>query len=221
MSDHFRRVTRIVLAMIAAVSLSTSGCVGMLAQIGWVTGGDLHPAEYAGLEGKKVAVVVVTNGSTYGPGSEAVLLGRGIERHLRMEVSDIEIINQDKIADWVDQNNWNHIDYIEVGKGLGADMVIGIDVENYSLTDGQTMFKGRSDFSIKVLDMSKRGDKIVWTKAPPTYEFPKHGGRYRDTTSKTKFQRQYNTMMSQEIARYFFPYPITSDYATDAIFIGD
>jgi hypothetical protein len=219
MSDQNRLLARSVLAMIAALSLSTSGCVGLLAHIGWVTGGDLHPAEYDGLEAKKVAVIVVSNGSTYGPGSEATLLGTGVERLLKMEVTDIEIINQDRIADWIDQNNWNELNYIEAGKGLGADMVIGIDIENYRLTDGQTMFKGRADYSVKVYDMSKKGDKVVWSKQPPMYEFPKHGGRYRDTTSKHKFQRQYNSMLSQRIARYFHPYPIMSDYATDAMYL--
>lgn len=213
-------VARMSVAIALLAVVSSTGCIGMMAQIGWVTGGDLKPPEFDGLAGKKVAVVVITKGGTYGPGTEATLIATRVERLLQRELDDVTIIDQDKIADWIDQNNWNEVDYVEVGKGLQAEMVVGVDIDEYSLTDGPTLFKGRTSYTVKVFDMSKQGNKVVFTQTPPMYEFPKQGGRYRDTTSRAKFERNYVKMLSQHIARHFYAYPMTSDFATDAQFLN-
>ena len=219
MSQRNVILVRMGLALACFAALGSTGCIGMMAQIGWVTGGDLIPAKYDGLDGKKVAVVVMTQGQTYGPGTEATLIGSRVERLLQREIDEIEIIDQDRIQDWMDQNNWNEVDYVEVGKGVEADMVVAVDIDRYTLTDGPTLYKGRTSYSVKVFDMAKKGNKVVFSEEPPMYEFPKQGGRYRDSTSKEKFERQYVTMLSQRIARHFYPYPMTNDYATDAEFL--
>ena len=74
------------------------------------------------------------------------------------------------------------------------------------------------DYSVKVFDLSKEGSKVVWSKTPPTYEFPKNG-RFRDTTSEAKFQRAYIHMLAQKISRHFYAYPYADDVATDALSI--
>lgn len=210
--------TRILFAFALLAAVSSTGCIGMMAQIGWVSGGDLIPAEFDGLAGKTVAVVVMTKGSTYGPGTEATLIGTRVERILQRELNDVEIIDQDRIADWIDQNNWNEVDYVEVGKGLEAEMVVAIDIDHYSLSDNPTLFKGRTNYTVKVFDMSKK-NKVVFSQSPPMFEFPKQGGRFRDSTSESKFERQYISMLAQRIARHFHPFPMTNDYATDAQFL--
>ena len=58
------------------------------------------PAEYAGLKGKRVAVVCVSEDSSYGTGSESLLLAREVEPLLSEAVAEI--------------NRWVGVDEIEM-----------------------------------------------------------------------------------------------------------
>lgn len=212
-------VNRMTWLLLAGMLLATqSGCVGIMAQLVRVGGGDLKEAEFKGLKGKRVAVVCVSQQSAYGPGEEARQVGNAVERSLKKEVRRIKIIDQDQIAEWIDSHDWNEIDYREIGKGLKADMVVGIDLASYSIAEGGTLLKGRSQYAVKVYDMTK-GGKIVWSRTDgPPFEFPKTGARYRDATNEAKFKRRFVAMLGQHIARYFHAYPYAEEVALDAAF---
>lgn len=217
---HLRR-TFAVFAVCGLLLLPAAGCVGTLAQLMYASGGNMIPAEYKGdLKGKKVAVVCVSRVSADGRGEEATKLARSVEKLLKAHIPRIKIIGQDKINHWIDNHNWNEINYRELGKGVKAEILIAIDLENYSLRDSPALWRGSADFRVKAYDMTS-GGKIVFSKSPPTHKFPAHGGRFRDTTSAQTFERQYLTTLAEQIARSFYAYPYVDDFGEQARFQGD
>ena len=71
------------------------------------------------------------------------------------------MIDQRKIAKWTDENTWE--EYSEVGKAVKADMVVGIDLESFSIYQGQTLYQGKADATIRVFDC-RHGNKEVFEK---------------------------------------------------------
>src|SRR5687768_164947 len=165
---------------------ANTGCVGFLAQLGYWTGGNLVPAEFDGLEGERVAVVCVSSNAAYGVGVEAELLSRGVDSILKENVEKIDIVGQDEIADWVDKNDWDEIDYREVGQGVKADKVVAIGISDFRLYEGQTLYRGRANVKVTVFDM-KDGGKEVFRRQLPEVRFPNAGVYHSSETSETAF----------------------------------
>jgi hypothetical protein len=193
---------------------ANSGCVGFLSQLGYWTGGNLVPAEYDGLEGERVAVVCVSSNAAYGVGIEAELLSRGVDSILKENVEKIDIVGQDEIADWVDKNDWDEIDYREVGRGVKADKVVAIGVSDFRLYEGQTLYRGRASVKVTVFDM-KDGGKEVFRRQLPEIKFPTAGVYHSSETSETAFRRAFMEVIAGHVGRYFYDYDFAQRYGRD------
>jgi hypothetical protein len=205
------------LVMVAALLvLSSSGCVGLAAQLMYVIGGPPKvKAEYAGLKGKRVAVVCVSNASAYGTGSEAKTIATLVGAILQREVKKIEVIPQSEISNWQDANDWNLADYREVGKGVDADMVVAIDLSSISDYEGQTLYKGRASFKLRVYDMAEAGD-VVFSRDGSDFQYPVHGGRPASDMQEPAFKKLFISMLAQDIARTFYDYAMVEKFGADA-----
>jgi hypothetical protein len=205
-----------VMIVAAILMLSTSGCVGIAAQLMYMAGaGDIKP-EFAGLKDKRVAVVCVSNRSAYGSGNESRALARMVSVILAREVKKIEIVSQTEIDNWKDTNEWDEIDYRAIGRGVKAEMLVAIDLRSLSYYDGQTMYKGRADFTVSVYDMTEGNGKIVWSKATPDFQHPRHGGRPVTDMVESNFQKEFLGLLAKDIARSFHSYDKVVKVATDA-----
>ncbi|MCH5377778.1 MAG: hypothetical protein JJ992_27795 [Planctomycetes bacterium] len=196
--------------------LPAPGCIGLSSQfMYWIKGGPKIEAEFDGLEGKRVAVVCVTNSSSYGPNSVSNLIERAVAVILREKGRDIEVVHHDEIADWIDNNDWNQMDYREIGKGVSADMVLAIDVDGIRLHEGMTLYKGRADVAVTVYDMND-GGKVAFRKNLPEFTFPQNGARHSTEMSEAQFRQLFVAVLAQDIAKYFYEYRFEDDFATDA-----
>jgi hypothetical protein len=130
-------VAAILLAVLAA-----AGCQGLLG-LGAVIMGTDESAEFAGLKEKKVAVVCRPLVSLqYRNAGAARELAQQVGLFLSANVPKINVIDSQKVASWIDENTWD--DYVEVGKALKADCVIGIDLMSFSVLEGQTLYRGNA-----------------------------------------------------------------------------
>lgn len=204
------------LFMVAAmIILASSGCVGLTAQILYMIKGNKIEAECPiELDGKRVAVVCVTK-SAYGNGPEGTALARMVAAQLRREVDDIEVVSHQKVADWIDNNDWDYVDYRAIGRGVEAELLIAIDLSSLAYYDGQTLYKGRADYGITLYDM-KKGGKVVWSKKVPDYSWPAHGGRPVTDMVEAKFKQEFLGMLSRDISRCFYDYDKVEALANDA-----
>lgn len=201
-----------VLAMIPI--LASTGCMGAMAQLLYVIKGHKTKAAFKGLEGKKVAVVCVSDAVAYGPDTLTYTVSKTISLKLAQSVKKIQVIPPSKIESWMDNNDWNQIDFTEVGKGVGADMVVAIEIGRYTIHEGATLYKGRSDLTVTVYDMANEG-QVVFVKGPQDYVFPS-SGRPAIQTNDRNFEAIYLAKLNDHIAKLFYDHDALDDVADDA-----
>lgn len=205
-----------LICLLVAFPLAT-GCAGA-SQLIYFFQGNRVPAKYAALKDKKVAVVcVAANGG--GPGTEADALARSISKILAREVPGIDVVPQDKVIDWMDKNNWNQLDYKQVGRGVKADNVVAVELGSFTIHEGQTLLRGRAGIGVKVFDMQEKG-KLVYDTPPRDIAFPRNGAS-QVTQSETEFRRLFVWSLAQEIARDFHSYDAVEEVARDSAFFGN
>jgi hypothetical protein len=210
----------IVVVAFAWLAITQSGCGSLVSTIMYyVKGGDNIDAEYNGLQKKKVAIVCVSNSSSTGPSSVPGMLERSVGMLLTQKGKNIKVVPQDEVANWIDSNDWNQLDYREIGRGVHADMVLAIDLARFSLHEGSTLYRGQADVTVTVYDMSDNG-KVAFRRNLPDFSFPQNGARHATEMSEAKFRALFVEILAQHVARYFFPYPVQEDFAKDADLLG-
>lgn len=200
-----------LLVGIAVLSCS-SGCA-LVYQLAF---GDGHKIEarYQGLKGQRVAVVCVMNPSNYGDGATSTMIAERVERILRGNVEDIEVVRQDEVADWMDSNDWDETDYIEIGRGVSADMVVAIDIGHFSTHESKTLLQGRADVTTTVYDI-KAGNKEVFRTRDHSFTFPSSHAIPVLANDPRDFERTFIEELSQHIAKNFYDYDLAEDFARD------
>jgi hypothetical protein len=213
-----KHTTLAALLGLAAV-ISCGGCTFLTQVVSSLGAPEMTPAKFHGLEGKRVAVVVFDVNSLYGPSGEADLLARAISTQLGLKVKNIQMVKQSEIHDWIDQQDQTQTDFRDVGRGVKADMVVGVDLKGISTRDVGTLLKGRANVAVKVFDMSKGGE-VVYETPPTDVEFPETGARHV-TESEANFRTMFIQILAERVARDFYAHDRTADYGRDAKFIGD
>jgi len=199
------------LFILAALGISV-GC-SLVPHIAYVAGGTMTAAQYKGLEEARVAVVCVSDGSSYGAGNESERLARGIAKILQERVPDIDVVRWSEIADWIDRKGWDEIDYREVGRGVKADRVVAIDLTGFRVREGGSLFKGHADLIVTVFDMTKGGQE-VFRKEITDFTFPSTGPTHATDTNESKFTGQYLRVLAREVAKHFHQYDMIDEYGS-------
>lgn len=175
-------------------------------------GTDVDP-DYAGLKGKKVAVVCRTLVSLqYRNACVDRNLAREITRLLKQRVPKIHTIDQRKVTKWTDENTWET--YEEVGKALKADIVVGIDLEGFSLYQGQTLYQGKANATIHVYDCSNGGEE-AFMKIIPQSVYPPNSGVPTSDQLEAEFRRDFILVLADQIARHFYAHNPHADLVQD------
>ena len=133
---------------------------------------------------------------------------------LEQRVTDIEIVPMEEVANWIDRNNWNELDYVEVGRGVNADVVVFLDIESYSLRDGPTLYKGRAAVTTSVYDIVDDG-KVAYQGNTYDFTFPQNGAKHSTETSEAAFQRAYTRALSHHLAKDFFSSRMSERFIPD------
>jgi len=210
---------RIAVLLLLSMLVTASGCRGFLAQMLYWQNGQLVPAAYDGLKKSRVAVISVSDSSSYGTGVESLMLAREVAAILRENVKEIELVRPDEIADWVDKNGWDEIDYREIGRGVKADRVVAIDLSGMRLYEGTALYKGQADVTVTVFDMLD-GGKEAFRQELPEFRFPATGPHPVGDTSEVQFRRAFLRVLAQHVAKYFYAYDVLEDFGRDPAFVG-
>lgn len=193
-----------------------SGCMAPIMSLTWfLKGPQVTPAKTDALKNKRVAVVCISEAVGYVPGSPAEHLARKVELQLKQNVRKIKMISQDKVIDWIDQHDWDSVDFEEVGKGVDAELVVAVEMGSYRLHDGQTLFRGRADLRVRVLDMSSEGEVILDEKLFDIM-FPENGGQSTASTTEGRFRNAFTDVLASRVARLFYDYEFDLQIANEA-----
>jgi hypothetical protein len=211
--DRFPRWTLCVLCALAI--LPGTGCAASgLAAMMWVVKGTDIEAEYAGMKGKKVAVVCQPPASmVYATSSASKELAVEVGRLLKANGKKIEIVDPREIAKWTDTHTYE--DPTEVGKAVDADMVLAIELDDFKLYEGQTLYRGKANVVLKVYDL-KKGSEPVWEKFPPQSIYPASTGVPTTDKQEAYFRREFIRVLADEIGRYFYAHDSRAFFAADS-----
>lgn len=209
----------IILYASVSILMGVPGCAGFWSQMLYFGQGQMVPAEYDDLEKKRTAVICVSDPTSRGTGAEAQVLAREVSTILRQNVEEIELVRPDEIADWIDREGWDQIDYREIGRGVRAERVIAIDLEGFRLYEGSSLYHGRARITVTVYDMTDQGSE-VFRQSLPEVRFPMTGPYPVGDTSEIDFRRAFLRHLAQHVAKYFHEYDLMDDFGTDPAFIG-
>ncbi|NDC53618.1 MAG: hypothetical protein EBZ74_04845 [Planctomycetia bacterium] len=197
----------IALALLGACS----GCSTLLTAA-YVLMPEDTPAEFGGLKGKHVAVVcrpiVELEFSDAGSGRElATAVGGFLQRNVRRA----RIIDQHEVARWIDEHAW--VDYPTVGKALDADLVVAIDLEQFRLHEGATLYRGRAAAHVRVFDIA--AGKVVFDKRLDDFQYPAEGAIPTADRSEPQFRGMFLQILAARIARSFHSYDSRTSFAEE------
>jgi hypothetical protein len=205
----------LALAMALAVAvLPALGCREVMTTALYLwKGTDVDP-DFAGLKGKKVAVVCRPLVSLqYRNANVARDLAQQITVLLQKQVPKIQTIDQRKVVKWTDENTWE--EYPEVGKALKADVVVGVDLEGFTIFQGQTLYQGKANASVRVYDC-KNGGKVIFEKNMPQCVYPPNSSVPTSERQEADFRREFEAVLADQIARHFYAHDQFADMAQDA-----
>jgi hypothetical protein len=194
-----------------ALLVACSGCSTLLTAA-YILMPEDTPAEFKGLKGKHVAVVckpiVELEFSDAGSAREiAATVGALLERNVRKA----RLIDQQEVARWIDEHAW--VDYPTVGKALDADLVVGIDLQEFRLHEGSTLYRGRATMHVRVFDSAT--GKVVFEKRYDDFQYPADGAVPTSDRSEAQFRGMFLQILAGRIARSFYAYDSRTSFAEE------
>ncbi|HOA53059.1 MAG TPA: hypothetical protein PKI05_12475 [Thermogutta sp.] len=200
-----------------ALCLCVLPCVGLvgcsaLATAMWITGASDVKPEYDGFKDKKVAVVArPVVALTYRDAHVDKELARRIQLILTNRVRKAQWIDQQKVEKWLDEHEWET--FPEVGKGVGADLVIGVEIEDFSLYKGQTVYQGTATLRVAVYDCAT--NQKVYEKSLSNINYPPNSVVPTSEVPESVFRREFLSVLAEAVARLFHSYDPHEFWALD------
>lgn len=209
-----RRRQPVGLLLMAGVLLAATGCHRIVATAVYIWKGTAEPAEYTGLEGRRVVVVCRPPSSLeYRHAGAARDLAKQTGGLLACSVKGIDVVNPMDVENWTDESDVE--DFRELGKALHADMVVLIELEEFRLRNGPTLYQGNADVTVTVHDL-REGDRIVWEKPLGQILYPEHSSVPAQEKPLAHFHRQFIEVLAERIARNFYEHDLNFGFASDA-----
>lgn len=209
-----QRYGYLAIALICAATVLTATGCNVLTLAAYLVKGTDVPAEFDGMKDKKVAVVCRPMGDlSYRNSSVAKQLARQIGMRLKQRVSKIELIDPRKVEEFTDENSWD--EFVDVGEAIGADLVVGIDLQSFSLYQSQILYQGKCDAMVGIYECGGDGQP-VFEKILPQTLFPPNTGIPSSEITEPEFRRKFVGVMADQIGRYFYAHDPGMDFAMDA-----
>lgn len=181
---------------------TASGCM-TLGGIAYLIAPNDVPAECDALHGQHVAVVcrpiIELAFSDAGSSRElSRLTAASIQRNVRR----CRVVDDQEVARWLDENEW--VDCPTLGKAVDADIVVGIDLEEFRLHEGSTLMKGRARVRVRAYDAES--GKVVFDKRLDEFVYPAEGAIPASDIPESRFRAAFIELLSARIARCFHAY---------------
>jgi hypothetical protein len=209
----FRTSPALCLAAFALLIPPMAGGCSLITTVAYLVAPEKDaPAEFKGLRGKHVAVVCKPIVELeFSDASSARELATMVGSQLAMNVRKARVIDQREVARWIDENAW--VDYPTLGKALDADIVVGIDLEQFRMHEGSTLYRGRATANVRVYDVAEK--KVVFEKRIDNFTFPGDSAVPAQDQSEPQFRALFLQVLSGKIARSFHAYDSRATFAEE------
>ncbi len=191
--------------------MAYTGC-NMITFAAFMIRGFDAPAEFKDLKGKRVCVVCrapVTMNTDQALGARE--LADRLSFLLQTNVPKITVIDQQDVADWTDENNWE--DFREIGKALEAEMVVAVELDEFSLQRSASVYQGQAKLRMSVFDMES-GDR-VFDKQPNQFLYPSSGGLPTSNLPRNEFRRAFVHHLAELLGSSFYSHDPRKVFASD------
>ena len=212
-----RNHTWCMAALATVVMFSTTGCVHSILATGiyLFQGGDIVPAECEALEDQRVVVICRPPSShEYRHAGAARDIGKQTSRLLKEKVSGIDVVSPNEVDNWVDEQDWDN--FKDLGQAVKATRIVYIELDNFDLYKGSTLYQGDAEVNVTVYDMTDRGEEI-WERNIGQILFPRNSGIPAADKPVQKFQAQFVDIVSQQVASHFYKHNPNATFALDAV----
>lgn len=203
--------------LLSLVVLPSTGCIHSILATGiylW-QGGNVVPAECEALEDERVVVICRPPSShEYRHAGAARTIGKRISTMLEANVDGIDVVSPQEVDNWVDEQDWDN--FKDLGRAVKATRIVYIELDDFSLYKGATLYQGDADVSIKVYDMTDRG-KLMWERRVGQVLFPRNSGIPAADKSIQVFQRQFVDVVANQVANHFYEHDPNATFALDAV----
>jgi hypothetical protein len=115
------------------------------------------------------------------------------------------------VARWIDENAW--VDYPTLGKSLDADIVVGIDLEQFRMHEGSTLYRGRATANVRVYDVAEK--KVLFEKRIDDFTFPGDSAVPSSDRTESQFRAMFLQVLAGRIARSFHAYDSRATFAEE------
>lgn len=205
------------LALAAGALLSSGGCVHMLLATGiyiW-EGGNMVPADCDALKNERVVVVCRPPSSQeyrHAGASRSVALR--VSKLLAENVKGVDVVNPREVDQWLDESDWG--DFEELADAVRADLVVHVELDEFELYKGKTLYQGNADVTVTVYDMQDHGS-IVWDRHLGEILYPVNSGIPAQDKPVQQFEREFVEVVAGAIARNFYKHDPNATFAMDAL----
>ncbi|MBX3424297.1 MAG: hypothetical protein KF688_01335 [Pirellulales bacterium] len=214
---HAPTVHRAALLAAAILLATGTGCIGSIIATGvyLFQGGNVVPAECSDLENQRVVVVCRPPSSQeYRHAGAARAVGERVANLLEQNVKKIDVVSQREVDNWIDEQDWEN--FKDLGRSVKATRVVYIELDDFELYKGKTLYQGNADVTVSVYDMNERG-KLMWDRQLGQVLFPRNSGIPAADKPVHAFQRQFVEVISTKIAEHFYKHNPNSEFALDAV----
>jgi hypothetical protein len=205
-----------MVALVAVALVSSSGCVPQILATGiylW-EGGNVAPAECDALKGHRVVVVCRPPSSNeYRHAGAAQRISQGVSELLVKNVKGIDVVNPREVDNWLDESDWG--DFSELAKAVHAELVVHVELNDFELFKGKTLYQGNANVTVSVYDMDNRG-KLVWSRDLGEILYPLNSAIPAQDKPVQQFEREFVGVVAGAIARNFYRHDPHEAFALDA-----
>jgi hypothetical protein len=196
------------------LSLATAGgCQTVLFSAMYLFQGTTKDADFDGLNKKQVVVVCrQASGMEFSDPNVAKDLDKLVTARLTKNGYKIKLVEPSKVERWEDENSWD--EFLTVGRAMKAEMVVGIDLEQFSIRQGQTVYQGKANATVKVVDC-KTG-KEVFSHALKELIYPPNHVKSVTDVQEAEFRREFEDVLAERLARLFYPHDPNDDIGLDS-----
>jgi hypothetical protein len=213
----FVLINQLVALLLAATMLvSAGGCPALLATSIYVwEGGNLVPAECDALRDERVVVMCRPPSShEYRHAGASRTIAQRVSELLVQNVKGIDVVNPREVDNWVDESDWG--DFRELAEAVRADMVVHVELDDFELYKGKTLYQGRANVTVTVYDMRDKSREI-WQRQLGEILYPLNSGIPAQDKPVQQFEREFVGIVAEQIAVNFYRHDPHAAFAMDAL----
>ncbi len=165
-------------------------------------------AEYTGLKGKRVAIIIAGLPAIDFEDPYARMdLALASAALIRQEVDEVQFVDQEKIERYQQENlDWISLPMRELGKHFGVDRILYIELMQFTTVEPESinLVRGRvwSQVSIYEIDSAQPNTPVYETEIQAVY--PERGPLPMSDTARMGVRQKIIVLYAQELSRKFY-----------------